>query len=474
MERPPLVPPSKVPELWVPPSDPHQRKQELHWSKGQTIFVTPHKTPPAPFGGSAYMSDPNEPDLRDDWPILMKTTRSELVFQRFPRGTSVPQHSGSNSPTSATLEIEEQISTGHENGSQVVLCSVKNQLGSNFIHGHRLPPKVIAKIYDALYYPFEHSWWNRPVDVVTEADGEYSREVAAYKQLQKAGITGNFAPKYYGCWTTPVRSSSGRRYRPVCLILMEYIDGLSISSMCSQATVLPLQPGPAAGDAAQRMLVIQQLLEGLALMALGGVDERSANNDNVLVVRTDTKNKYDPHGKSRTVLVSYADAAVAHLTPRGFFADSLLDLPLSPIYEELDDDLMGWIPEEYYEDEDCKKWKEWLEEKFGGDNAKLYSTMEERSKKIRAQIAKEEKKEQETEPEVEGAAAQDPKGKSTSVTQAQLPGTVALPSRAQTAQRQGDRHALRKGSETSTDYHTDRDDPGLVERDFFDQPRKKE
>ena len=36
------------------------------------------------------------------------------------------------------------------------------------------------------------------MNVVTEADEDYSREAAAYEYLEETGQTGSFAPAYYG------------------------------------------------------------------------------------------------------------------------------------------------------------------------------------------------------------------------------------------------------------------------------------
>ncbi len=159
------APPPKVPELWTAPTDVQQRNDAFQYSKGRTLHIQPHKTPPAPFGGSEYQCDPNAPDEQDDIPVLMNTKRSDLVFKRLPRGTNRPTRAGHASPMHATLEIEKQLSTGREKGSQVVLCSVKQQLRKGPDAERQLPLKVVAKIYDPLYYPFKHWYWDQPVDV---------------------------------------------------------------------------------------------------------------------------------------------------------------------------------------------------------------------------------------------------------------------------------------------------------------------
>ncbi|KAM0326201.1 hypothetical protein ACHAQA_006798 [Verticillium albo-atrum] len=463
------APPPKVPELWTAPTDVQQRNDAFQYSKGRTLHIQPHKTPPAPFGGSEYQCDPNAPDEQDDIPVLMNTKRSDLVFKRLPRGTNRPTRAGHASPMHATLEIEKQLSTGRENGSQVVLCSVKQQLRKGPDAERQLPLKVVAKIYDPLYYPFKHWYWDQPVDVTAEADGEYSREVAAYEHLKDKRFTGKFAPDYFGCWTLAVHDqSSPPKYRPVCLILMEYIDGLSISSLSSTAYRYhnqPLQPAPEAGDEKQRMLVVQQLLDGLARLSHAGLDERSANIHHIFVARSVGGKKHYPQGMPRTVLLNYSNAAVVHRSIDGYNGDTLMDRPLSPTTCKIDslDDLMGWIPFEYYDDPE--KWKKWLDDKFGGKNAEKYFTMEQRSANIKAFCKEKQRKEKEKlelktqaegESQVQTPKAQPVEPCSASATVSQDPTVLILPSRPKTVtegrrheRRMSDNTALRKGSEST-------------------------
>jgi hypothetical protein len=78
-------------------------------------------------------------------------------------------------------------------------------------------------------------------DFTKEADGDYSREAAAYEELDPM-FGGKQIPKYHGSWTcnmpTPMREGNVEKtvHRPVRLILM---DG-SRANALAESALLPL------------------------------------------------------------------------------------------------------------------------------------------------------------------------------------------------------------------------------------------
>jgi hypothetical protein len=85
------------------------------------------------------------------------------------------------------------IRTSHDRGAQVVVVN----------------RDMVAKIYDPLYHPAFDEYGGQQ-DVVVEADGDYSREAAAFELLQKSPEERITIPAYCGTWTIDVEVSSRR------------------------------------------------------------------------------------------------------------------------------------------------------------------------------------------------------------------------------------------------------------------------
>ncbi|KAM0526138.1 hypothetical protein D7B24_001903 [Verticillium nonalfalfae] len=128
-----------------------------------------------------------------------------------------------------------------------------------------IPARVVAKIYNPLYYPFLGCALPYASDVVTQADIDLSREAAVvvYQHFKTMGTDGQFAPKYYGACTMPMRSHIAGKYRPVCLILLWYTDGSTMRALCTVPynRIPALVPGPHAINDTQRMLVMKELFD---------------------------------------------------------------------------------------------------------------------------------------------------------------------------------------------------------------------
>lgn len=52
----------------------------------------------------------------------------------------------------------------------------------------------MAKIFDAMYYPFRNQEWGHAQDVVYFADADYSREASAMAFAEEIGQAGHSAP----------------------------------------------------------------------------------------------------------------------------------------------------------------------------------------------------------------------------------------------------------------------------------------
>ncbi|KAL1847969.1 hypothetical protein Daus18300_013772 [Diaporthe australafricana] len=205
--------------LWSPPEDPS--KPNLPYVPGFTIQIHRHVAPPSFLDSYSAGKEPRPP-LSEEY--LKTVTQSKAVVDNPPIETTP-----SIQPETAQLIVTAILSIGASRGPQVVSCSVTRQTKTE--DGLK-PVETIhaaAKTFDPLYYNFKRSIGNYPRDCTYEADEDYSVEAAAYQALQEAGETGSSAPEYHGCWTfsLPINIDGNQRTRPIRLILMEQLNGIS-------------------------------------------------------------------------------------------------------------------------------------------------------------------------------------------------------------------------------------------------------
>ncbi|KAM0271932.1 hypothetical protein ACHAQH_008895 [Verticillium albo-atrum] len=345
---------------WLPPADP-LHDEDFPYYPGRKLMITEHQ-PPEPFAGPSYYRQSDTPSDFD-----VKAVIDNLVTEHLPRGTDWPANDGTESSQHVELTIEKTISTTNNFGSQVVLCKLTQ---GQKVEG--IPARVVAKIYDPLYYLFLKDASHQPTNVVCEADIDLSREAAVYQHFKINGKDGESAPRYYGAFTTPIRSNIMDKYRPVCLILLEYIEGFTMKEMCSISHYdgPALVPGPYAGNDEQRMLVMKQLLDIESCMRHAGVVYGNVMPENVMISRP-SSDKTNPASEPRVVIIGWklADVECKEVDYKPLI--ELLPRPVTPAdwnTASENDQFQGWIPLEYFDDE--QKFADWLEDSFGGENAK--------------------------------------------------------------------------------------------------------
>ncbi|CAJ2513196.1 Uu.00g013150.m01.CDS01 [Anthostomella pinea] len=345
-------------DRWAPPPDPD--RPNCPYVPGFQTGIETHR-PPTLFGGRLYGRG-ERPDPSGEW--LSNATQSEHVLAYPPLETSSPIQ-----PATANLTVIKTISIGNARGAQLVACRVAPQDG-------KPPYSAVAKIYDALYYPFSDYIIRAPIDVVDMADEDYSREAAAYEHLKTRGSTGSFAPAYFGSWTLrmPITKDGKTIQRPVRLILMEHLDGPSMRDMYARNA-----SGPNATldgfhlEEEYRLEVLARLMDGLSRQLHMGVAQRDVAPRNVVVVpppaaRPSTK------PVPRVVLVDYNKSIVYERTKFGQRACQKMELPPNPMERYWDEslpDLAGWIPHEWYRTSRLRQ--EWLTNRFGGEKRSLYA-----------------------------------------------------------------------------------------------------
>ncbi|KAF2006014.1 hypothetical protein P154DRAFT_482759, partial [Amniculicola lignicola CBS 123094] len=174
---------------------------------GTKISVMSHE-PPNPFGW--YYPVPSEWHAED-----YKSAPSKLLWV-----ASHPPITGIDGTDSRTWRITKSLRTGDNSQAQIVLTS----------------NNLVAKIYDPLYYP-TYDDYGYLSNVVYEAESSYSIESAAYRELSGTPFEGTITPRYHGSWTTHISTNlpSGKQIlRPVRLILLEYVEGISMLSLDPQ------------------------------------------------------------------------------------------------------------------------------------------------------------------------------------------------------------------------------------------------
>ncbi|KAK2757522.1 hypothetical protein FQN54_004491 [Arachnomyces sp. PD_36] len=136
-----------------------------------------------------------------------------------------PPLKGLNGPFTVDLEIHDTLHAGEDTNAQVVTVNVLGVSPSPSPLGEGLTKqqRLVAKIYDPLYFPDEDGYLNPFLCV----DKHYTHEAAAYSML--SNLQGTKIPNYYGSYTLslPVVRPQDEKpvYRRVRLILIEFING---------------------------------------------------------------------------------------------------------------------------------------------------------------------------------------------------------------------------------------------------------
>ena len=343
----------------TPTSDPD--KPASPYLPGFEVDISTHTAPPA-FGGGGVYPMGSYSWSTDEW--LHSVTQTTHVLTHPPIETPTPAQQNT-----ARLVVTKSLAIGNARGAQILLCSI-----TPYKEGAKAF-EAVAKIYDPLYYPPFSDIGSHPSDVVGQADADYSKEVAAYKCLSKAGQTGSFAPAFYGSWTFSLPTSYKQEIsqRNIRLILIEYISGVCMKDLF-------VKNGPNQIDATHlskeyRLYVLSVLLDGVAKQHHAGVDQRDLAPRNVII--TPPPNLMEKHPQ-RVVLVDYNISTVWEKTKYGKLPAQLAKLPPNPMkrfWTTSLSDLDGWAPPELCSNRRLRQ--EWLRREFGGEKKVLYEPFEE-------------------------------------------------------------------------------------------------
>ena len=228
------------------------RKPALPYVVGLTITATAHEAP-APFGDGYTTS---HPVVQERWKAL---SQLDLCVSR-------PSLGGQKQPTiKKSLTITGTIRTGYSRGAQLVV--VNNTM--------------VAKIYDPLYYNYVNDFGLKE-NVIWDADGDYSREVAAYMELQKSLSSIDVTPAYYGSYTMNIKTPIERSgcvetfHRVVPLILIELLHG---------TTMVDIDPSLLSWDT--RTAILKKVIHAESIISHAGVGHDDYSPRNIILLGFD-------------------------------------------------------------------------------------------------------------------------------------------------------------------------------------------
>ncbi|KAJ1323484.1 hypothetical protein MN608_11639 [Microdochium nivale] len=315
--------------------------------------------PPPPFGGPKY-SQGSLMRAPSQW--LKSVSHIEAVLAYPPLDTVTEQEVAKQL---ASIQITKAMAVGNARGAQIVECTIHQN--------DTLPTVAIAKIFDGLFYARADSISGNPVDTMSAAERDYSREANAYEYLQSKNLTGAFAPSYFGSWTfslpVPAEDERAETSRNVRMILIEHLDGSSLLDLFAQnrskkwfgvdASHLP---------ETYRLQVTARVLEGIVRQRHVGVEQGDTAPRNIVVVPSPHRLSLATERDSirpRVVLIDYNAAVVLEHTLRGRLGEPAHDLPRNPAdfwWEESLPELAGWVPDWWYQDDNRRK--QWLVSQF--------------------------------------------------------------------------------------------------------------
>ncbi|KAH9878096.1 hypothetical protein J1614_003313 [Plenodomus biglobosus] len=322
-------------------------RPDLAYTIGCSFEVTRH-VPREPFGRSYTTNCPRAP------------TGWQLVSQTAICITKPPLAGCSIHGSTKILTITAVLRAGRDCGAQLVV--VNNQ--------------IVAKIYDPLYYTYFDSYGSQRC-VLTDAEGDYSREALAYETLQMSPAARQALPEYHGTWTMNVSTKiehQGTLYeyvRQVPLILMEVVQGQTMSEV--NADLL---------DPQLRYDILKKALASEAAIFSAGVNHCDFYPRNIMVIglpHNEAKHVIEPVGVK--IIDFNVSAVVIHPQCSNRWGYTNIVIPIQKIWHPkiwspivrwggggtlMDFELDGWCPRANRVDDDWVA-ERWLWERFKDD-----------------------------------------------------------------------------------------------------------
>ncbi|KAF4978576.1 hypothetical protein FZEAL_5068 [Fusarium zealandicum] len=304
-----------IPPRWKPLPDP--QRPDFPYQAGLDLSIRRH-VPPVPFGRPYEKGSERQIAPRKD---IESVPQSEWCLSNPP--TSTADHPD---PTPHSLCIVDGVACEDGRGAQVVKCRLDGDETRVYV----------GKIFDPFYYSHIDRDMEIAVDVAWEADKDYSREAAAFEGLSRSKVDGIYAPEYYGSWTFQMLAPGApQTTRPVRMILMEWIQGVSMWSLIKSREVYRFPPQ-------QRLDILAEAMEALSRMDFYGVIHGDFAPRNLILVGLGTSNVV-----SKVVLVDFGKSIV-HRLPNFPYKLPRTHLPMNPEYRHwgpCSAEFSSWIPE---------------------------------------------------------------------------------------------------------------------------------
>lgn len=335
-------------------------------------------TPYQPFGDGYYKAPFNDDPTYQDPAILALSTSEESVFSKESRdrdpGSLIPPFARSymsfgagTQGHEASLRIIEGKAIGRAKGAQVFLCEVQTTPSEYWKAmgwtDSRFPTKVIAKIFDPLYYPTISPYGGERLDLVSWADKQFAHEAAAYIEIhghrQEHPIIDDMTPNFFGTFTmtheSPTPNEYPHRFRQVRVVLLEYIEGTPLLNLCKirrrRRSPDILVPTERAGTEEERLQVFARMLHGIVAMESIGVFHEDPDPTNIIIA----ENKAGTSAKAgtlakRVVIIDFNISRVERYTESGRHFAQDLPRPLHPRWRfgiDAFERFGGWFPREW-------------------------------------------------------------------------------------------------------------------------------
>ncbi len=251
--------------------------------------------------------------------------------------------------------------------SQPFSITITDEITPNSTSGARLlgvNNKLVAKIYDPLYYSIPTLSNEVGTNPFRLADSDYTHETAAYERTNYR-LGGTILPEYHGSFTCKlsVISASGTTTRSVRLILLERILGTCMRDLDPHRTFIPQH---------QRKALMAKIVDADSLLSSHGVSHGDLHPRNVMLCGSDLDDT-----NLRVVLI---DLGCSYLSDGNSGDDDPGDdtrLPVSPVLSwdvrrlvHTNFEALGWIDWD---------WQAWLEEQWS--DSKAYAPITDVSRK---------------------------------------------------------------------------------------------
>ncbi|KAF2119362.1 hypothetical protein BDV96DRAFT_567433 [Lophiotrema nucula] len=273
-----------------------------------------------PFGNKYQNECP--PEIQG-WKRLSQT--QYCLRHAFPGGTTY-------NDVTLSSKIISRVRTGYDCGAQLVVVKAK-------LEG-QTPVKLVAKIYDPMYY--EGVEWKFKLDVVRYAIADYTCEVAAYTELKKPSEGAKYTPAYHGSYVMDVEIPEEYRQdgipskREVRLILIEYIHGVTMSHL-----------DPIRLSKRQRNNILIKAFIAEATVTHAGVWQHDFSPRNIIVIGKDFDSE-----DLQVKLVDFSMATVDRLTGFDEEPPKLLLNPITRYWGVMMDFAVdGWVGDDENEPE---------------------------------------------------------------------------------------------------------------------------